>query len=308
MTATEFPRLGCIADDLTGAVDLASRFQDLGFRVHLRFQALENTTAPNADILIVGLKSRMKPVREAVAEFLLSLEWLSSQGCTMYYVKYASTFDSTEAGNIGPVIDAAMSRLGIDFTVACPALPSAGRTTKGGQHFVDGIPLGESYMRFHPLTPMRNSYLVPVLQGQTRQHVGLLPHSTVTRSASFVRYGLDQLKKYGYGIAILDAVTDDDLDRIAEACANAQLITGSSGLAVALMRNRRGINTLPRSANYRVFAARHGMQAVISGSCSEITRIQVAAAAQRFPMMQIDPLALVAARQRRRRRYVELGF
>ena len=288
-----YPRFGCIADDLTGAVDLAARFQNSGFGVDLKFQAPGTAAAPNAGILVVGLKSRMKPVREAVADFLLALDWLSSQGCTMFYIKYSSTFDSTRVGNIGPVIDAAMSRLGIDFTVACPALPSAGRTTLGGKHFVDGVPLGESYMRYHPLTPMRNSYLVPVLQGQTAHRVGLLPHSTVTRSASSIRRGLDQLRKNGYAIAILDAVTDDDLNRIATACANVQLTTGSSGLALALMRNRRRPEaSSPQSTHKRILATRHGMQAVISGSCSEITRIQVTTAAQRYPLMQIDPLAI----------------
>ena len=294
MMTAAFPPFGCIADDLTGAVDLAARFRTAGFRVHLGFQAPGVLVAPKADILIVGLKSRMKPVQTAAAESLAALDWLAGQGCTQFYIKYSSTFDCTGIGNIGPVIEAAMSHLSVNFTVACPALPSAGRTTLGGRHFVGGVPLSQTHMRHHPTTPMRNSYLVPVLQAQTGRRVGLLPHSTVSRSASSIRHGLDQLRENGYEIAVLDAVTDDDLNRIGTACTSARLTTGSSGLALALMRDRKRAETFMESAPKYLLETQYGMRAVLSGSCSEATNAQVTAAAQEYPLMHIDPLAISA--------------
>ena len=290
----QFSPFGCIADDLTGAVDLATRFRQAGFRVHLRFQTSSTLAAPEADVLIVGLKSRMKPIEMAIGESLTALNWLVDQGCTQFYLKYASTFDCTRLGNIGPVIEAAMSRLDVDMTVACPALPSAGRTTRDGKHFVDGVPLGESYMRDHPQTPMRNSYLVPVLQRQTARRVGLLPHLAVTRGASAIRDYLDQLRKDGYAIAILDAVTEDDLNEISTACSHARLTTGASGLALALMRSRQPIENVSPSVYTCIPGRQYSSQAIISGSCSEVTRRQVAAVTQEYSVMQVNPLDIAA--------------
>jgi uncharacterized protein YgbK (DUF1537 family) len=294
LTAHTGPLLGCVADDLTGAADLATRFRQAGFRVHLRAQVPRAVAAPAVDVLIVGLKSRMKPVRAAVAESLTSLEWLAGQGCEQFYLKYASTFDCTQHGNIGPVIDAAMSQLGVNFTVACPALPSAGRTTLRGRHLVDGVPLSESYMRHHPLTPMKNSHLVPVLQAQTVHHVGLIPHSTVGRGASAILDDLKHLWSTGYGIALIDAVTDGDLRGIGAACARAKLTTGSSGLALALLEDRQPAESSSRSPYFDSFQTREPLRAVISGSCSEVTQRQVAIAAQEYPAVQIDPANLAA--------------
>ncbi|MGH3841339.1 MAG: 3-oxo-tetronate kinase [Pseudonocardiaceae bacterium] len=292
----QFSPFGCIADDLTGAVDLATRFRHAGFRVHLQFQVSGSPPAPKADVLIVGLKSRMKPIEVAVAESLAALDWLVDQGCAQFYLKYASTFDCTRFGNIGPVIEAVMSRLDVDFTVACPALPSAGRITRGGKHFVDGVPLGESYMRNHPLTPMTNSHLVSVLQNQAIRRVGHLPHSTVTQGSPAIRRGLNQLRQDRYAIAVLDTVTDGDLKVISSACNDTRLTTGASGLALALMHHRERIDTNPQPTPAYFLRQKYGKQAIISGSCSEVTRRQLAVAAREYPAMQISPLDIAAGK------------
>lgn len=285
--------LGCIAD-VTGAVDVAARFRNAGFRVDVRFQVPRVPAAPASDIFVIGLKSRMKPVEVATAESIAALNWLAAQGCLQFYLKYASTFDCSRHGNIGQVIEASMSRLGVDFTVACPALPSAGRTTHGGTHYVEGVPLSESYMRHHPITPMKNSDLVAVLQEQTIGRVGLLPHATVSRSTAAIRKGLERLKERGCSIAIIDAMTNDDLERIGAACSSYQIVTGSSGLALALMRGRAHQETFQQGTLAHLLRANQGPRAVISGSCSEVTRRQVDVAVQRYPAMKIDPLVAAA--------------
>ena len=181
------PLLGAIADDFTGATDLANNLVRHGMRT---VQTIGVPTAPldtQADALVVALKSRTVPAAEAVAQSLEALRWLQAQGVQQVYFKYCSTFDSTPAGNIGPVTEALMDALGTDFTIATPAFPDNGRTVFKGYLFVGDVPLHESGMRHHPLTPMTDANLVRVLQAQTTRRVGLIDHATVAQGAEIGR-------------------------------------------------------------------------------------------------------------------------
>ena len=218
------------------------------------------------------------PAAEAAAESIAAWRWLKSAGARHCYFKYCSTFDSTPAGNIGPVTEALMRELGSDFTIACPAFPENGRTIFRGHLFVGDQLLSDSGMRDHPLTPMRDSNLVRVLQAQCSAgtRVGLLRYDTVTRGAHAVRERIAALRAEGIRIAIADALHDADLRALAEGCADLPLLTAGSGLALPLpeLYERQGL--MQRRSDASGLAAMSGLALVLSGSCSTATQGQVA--------------------------------
>ena len=232
--------LGCIADDFTGATDLASTLVRGGMRtVQLIGVPAPDEPAPDVDAVVVALKSRTAPARQAVGESLAALAWLQAAGCRQVFFKYCSTFDSTEDGNIGPVADALAAALGCGFAIACPAFPANKRTVYQGHLFVGGALLSESGMQDHPLTPMRDPNLVRVLSRQTDGTVGLVPFATVARGAAVIRSAVSTLKEQGRRYAIVDAVTEADLLAIGEAVDGQALVTGGSGVAMGLPENFR---------------------------------------------------------------------
>jgi len=289
--------LGAIADDFTGATDLCNTLVRRGMRtVQLIDVPAPGTEVADAEAVVVALKSRTIPAAEAVDKSLAALAWLRKAGARQILFKYCSTFDSTDAGNIGPVAEALMEALGTDFTLFCPAFPEAGRTIYRGYLFVGDVLLSESGMRDHPLTPMRDPSLLRVLQRQTRGRVGLVPQYDVARGAQAIGDAFASLQQAGFRHAIVDAIEDHDLEAIGEAAADFPLITGGSGIALGLPENfrrqgllgeGRGADALPRVA---------GAEAVLSGSCSEATRAQVAHMRERVPVFMIDPVAAAAGR------------
>ncbi|RRV10131.1 four-carbon acid sugar kinase family protein [Pseudomonas sp. v388] len=284
--------LGCIADDFTGGTDLASTLVRGGMRT-LQVIGIPHEPIPDdIDAVVVALKTRTLPAAEAVSESLQALEWLKGIGCRQYFFKYCSTFDSTPQGNIGPVADAMMASLGIDFAIACPAFPENKRTVYQGHLFVGDVLLSESGMRHHPLTPMTDSNLVKVLQQQTDKKVGLVPHSAVSNGNGLLKKTLAQVKDSGCGYAIVDAVTDDDLRAISVVIQDHLLVTGGSGVALGLPDNfgRKGLLVGSEAAS--VLPAVGGLSAVLSGSCSVATNAQVAHWQAGRPAFRIDPLSL----------------
>jgi uncharacterized protein YgbK (DUF1537 family) len=281
--------LGCIADDFTGATDLANTLTRRGMAtVVLLGVPRPNMPAPDADAIVVALKSRSNPVAEAVEMSLASLAWLRRAGAQQFFFKYCSTFDSTDAGNIGPVAEALLAALGERFTVACPAFPTNQRTVYRGYLFVGDVPLSESSMREHPLTPMTDSSLVRVLQRQSTGRAGLIAFDTVEQGPDAIRSAYDRLREGGVRFAIVDALTDAHLLRIGAACRDLKLVTGGSGLALGLPENFRRAGLLgKREADAPLRASGHA--AVLAGSCSAATRRQVAQMKQRCPWLQLDP-------------------
>jgi uncharacterized protein YgbK (DUF1537 family) len=249
-----------------------------------------------ADAIVVALKSRTIPAADAVAQSLAALDWLRAQGCRQFVFKYCSTFDSTDAGNIGPVTDALLDALCADdkasaFTIACPAFPENGRTIFRGHLFVGDALLSESGMENHPLTPMRDANLVRVLQRQTQSQVGLVRYDAVAKGAAAVRESFDALRKQGARMAIADAVSDADLYVLGEACADLKLITGGSGIALGLPANFRRAGLLQPQDDAAQLPAVEGLSAVLAGSASKATNAQVAAWRDTRPAFRIDPLA-----------------
>jgi len=265
--------LGCIADDFTGATDLANNLVRSGMRVVQTIGVAARPLDEAADAVVVALKSRTIAPADAVAQSLAALEWLRAQGAKQIYFKYCSTFDSTPRGNIGPVTEALMDALGASFTIACPAFPENKRTIFKGYLFAgDGL-LSESGMQNHPLTPMTDANLVRVLQAQVKRKVGLIDYAVVARGEAAIRARIEELRAAGISIAIVDAISDDDLRRMGPALRDMPLVTAGSGVAIGLPANF-GIAPTARSA---VLPPAQGSRAIVSGSCSIATRGQVEA-------------------------------
>ena len=286
------PLLGCIADDFTGATDLASMLVRNGMRaVQVIGAPAPGAPAPDADAVIVALKSRTAPMKQAVGESLAALAWLQSTGCRQFFFKYCSTFDSTDDGNIGPVADALVDALGAGFALACPAFPVNGRSVYMGHLFVGSVLLNESGMENHPLTPMKDANLVRVLGRQTTGTVGLVPYSTVDQGAAATRKAMIGLKEQGRRYAIVDAVSDAHLRAIGEAAEGHALITGGSGIAIGLPENFRRAGHLAPQADPGALPAVDGACAILAGSCSRATLFQVGRAREAIPTLQLDALA-----------------
>ena len=269
--------LGAIADDFTGATDLANTLVRQGMRtVQLIDVPSPGTPVPDVDAVVVALKSRTIPANEAVRQSLAALDWLRAAGCRQYFFKYCSTFDSTDDGNIGPVAGALLAALDSDFTIACPVFPETGRTLYRGHLFVGDQLLSDTHMRSHPLTPMTDSNLVQVLQRQSQHRVGLAGHADVAAGVDGLRARFDALRAEGAAMAIVDAITDTDLMTIGAACQDLPLITGGSGVAMGLPEVYRAQGWLaPQNA-------------------AAATLELVARFADRRPCFRVDPLALAA--------------
>jgi uncharacterized protein YgbK (DUF1537 family) len=305
--------IGCIADDLTGATDLGVTLAREGLSVVQVNGIPANGFAPPAvDAVVVALKSRTISAPDAIRQSLAALDWLRGHGAERFYFKYCSTFDSTPQGNIGPVTEALQSALGGGptglpsccalrcsplgrpggLTPTTPAYPRNGRTVYLGHLFVGDLLLSDSGMRNHPLTPMTDANLVRVLAAQASGKVGLVPFADVEAGAAAVRSRLASLAAEGCRHAIVDATRDEHLVAAGSACIDLPLTTGGSGLALGLARALAG--KAAGGAGAWAMPAPGGHVAWLSGSCSEATREQVAAACATATAFQLDPMALAA--------------
>jgi len=271
--------LGCIADDITGATDLALMLARSGMRTVQVMGVPETGSAfEGYDAVVVALKSRTNPVEEAIAWSSQSCDVLLAAGARQIFFKYCSTFDSTDQGNIGPVAEALMGRLNADIAVVCPAFPENGRSIYQGHLFVGDTLLSDSPMRDHPLNPMRDSSLVRVMSRQTRLPVHLVPLRTIAQGDHAVETAFAGLTGDGPCFAVTDAVADADLMTIGKAAANHRLLTGGSGLAMGLADNFVAQGLMQKTVAPTQITARPGRAAILAGSCSAATRKQIATA------------------------------
>lgn len=290
--------LGCIADDFTGATDLASMLVRHGMRtvqlIGLPDQPLD---IGDAQALVIALKTRNIPARDAIDQSLRASAWLRKQGVRQTLFKYCSTFDSTDAGNIGQVSDALLEGLGEDFTIACPALPENKRTVYQGHLFVGEQLLAASSMRYHPLTPMNDSNLVAVLGRQSQGKVGLIPFSTVDQGPDAIREAISRLRDAGVRQAIADAMTDRHLISLGHAAEDLKLVTGGSGIAMGLPDNFRDSGLLGHSLKAGRLPSIEGHAAILAGSCSSATLGQIEKfRSSGLPVYRLDVRALCQGR------------
>jgi uncharacterized protein YgbK (DUF1537 family) len=278
-------QIGAVADDFTGATDLATTLRRRGMSaaVVIENQKIAADRLAGLDAVVVALKSRTAPVDLAVADSLAALERVIGWGAERVYLKYCSTFDSTDEGNIGPVLDAFLDRLAVDRTVVVPAFPANGRTVENGTLYVNGELLENSSMRHHPLTPMTKSRLSEILAPQTHTAISEIPLGVVREGVDALRAAVDAAAP---GYLVVDATDDDDLRTIAQATAHLRLLSGGAGLATGL--------DAPGTASPDDFPRFGARRLVVCGSASATTRAQIADAASRHPARKVDVSAAVA--------------
>lgn len=284
--------LGCIADDFTGATDLAGLLARSGARVSLRIGVPTEPPKETAAFEVIALKCRTAPVADAVSECRAALAWLKEAGAQRFFWKYCSTFDCTPEGNIGPVAEALMADLGAQQTIYCPAFPENGRSIFMGNLFVGQQPLAESPMKDHPLTPMTDSNLMRLLAPQVTGTTGLVDRLTVARGAPDIDAALARLADDGVAHVIVDAVADADLQEIATACRDMPLLTGGSALAMPLPALYAQDGKLDMDGAKAAPPQIDPGAIILSGSCSAMTRAQVADYAKDAPSYRLDPLVL----------------
>jgi uncharacterized protein YgbK (DUF1537 family) len=289
--------LGCIADDYTGASDLANALTTNGLRSVQTIGIPEpGFTLPEADAVVIALKSRSIPAHEAVAQSLAAERWLRAQGARHILFKICSTFDSTDAGNIGPVTEALRQAAGSGIVLVNPGFPGTGRRVFQGHLFVHDQPLNESPLKDHPLNPMHDANLVRVLGRQSKRPVGLVPLQTVERGAEAVRSALSALAAYGMAAAIVDAVNDRHFDVLGEVAWADPVSTGASGLGIGLARAIR--QDLPDSADttaaWAPLPPEKSHAAILAGSCSQATLEQIAEAERHMPVLRLNAESILS--------------
>jgi uncharacterized protein YgbK (DUF1537 family) len=288
--------LGCIADDYTGASDLANTLTRCGLRtVQTIGVPSDDLKLPEVDAVVVSLKSRSIEASQAVSKSRAAEKWMRGRGASHVLFKICSTFDSTDAGNIGPVMDALRADSGDAIVLVTPAFPETGRTVYQGNLFVGSVPLNESPLKDHPLNPMHDSNLVRVLARQSKTRVGLVDLAVIARGPDAVRAHLAELAKKGFGAAIADAVFGRDLETIGTVALDHRVSVGASGIGLGLAR------ALVTSRRVKASAATDisgkpvgGPAACLAGSCSQATLQQIAQAEQAMPVLHLDPEKVVA--------------
>ena len=286
--------LGVIADDFTGASDIANTLAKGGLATRQYFGIPKTNENGDWAVGVISLKSRSIDARDAVAQSLASLDWLKAQGCRQFIFKYCSTFDSTPRGNIGPVGEALADALGVKGVPACPAFPETGRTVYQGHLFVGGRPLNESGLENHPLNPMTDADIRRWLAAQSAQPVGFVPWTVVQPGAAANRDALDQASRRGECLVIVDAIRDTDLTAIAEASSDIPLLTGGSGIAIGLPRVLKAKGAANTGSTR--FTGLFGPGAVLAGSCSSMTLQQIEAYRRSHPSMPIEPSDVIHKR------------
>jgi 3-dehydrotetronate 4-kinase len=286
--------IGCIADDYTGGTDIAAALRRQGLQTVLLFgPPADDHRIDPCDAVVVALKTRALDPEAAVTMSLAARHWLVAEaGVDTVYFKYCSTFDSTPAGNIGPVADALLDAAGEQLTVVCPATPEHGRTVYQGQLFVGDLPLAESPMRYHPLTPMTDSSVVRLLAAQTPYRVGSIGWQQIQQGHIAVRLALADAAAAGHRHIVVDALEDGDLDILARAVADLPVVTGGAGLAGAL--GRMLVETAGAHAAVAPVRAPDAPAVVFAGSCSKATLAQVAHARRHFASYRLDPRSVAS--------------
>jgi uncharacterized protein YgbK (DUF1537 family) len=292
-------KLGCIADDYTGASDLANTLTRAGLRtVQTIGVPADDLALPEVDAVVVSLKSRSIEAGIAVERSRAAEKWLRGRGADHVLFKICSTFDSTDKGNIGPVMDALREDSGDKIVLVTPAFPETGRTVYQGNLFVGSVPLNESPLKDHPLNPMHDSNLVRVLARQSHTKIGLVDLATVTRGTDAVRKRLADLAAQGMGAAIIDAVFDRDLETIGAVAREQKVSVGASGIGLGLAR------ALTSASGGKAVASEvpiGGPAACLAGSCSQATLGQIASAEKVMPVLHLDPDQVVRGKDEGRR-------
>lgn len=289
--------LGVIADDFTGATDIASFLVKYGLSTIQLNGVPTEPLSLDTDVVVISLKSRSIERSLAVDESLRALKWLEQQGCQQFFFKYCSTFDSTQQGNIGPVTDALLDYLGESHTVIAPALPINGRSVYQGYLFVNDLILSDSHMKNHPITPMTDSSLVQLMEAQSQGKAGKVTYDVVAQGADAIASKIKALNKEGYRYLVLDAITEADLVAQGQAVKGMKLVTGGAGLAIGLAKSHQKDSEAIQDSLQKGYPEQ-GQTVILSGSCSQMTNHQVANYGKIAPSHYLNIARIMDDRQR----------
>lgn len=263
---------GCIADDFTGGSDAASFLSAGGMNTILCSGIPEAgfVLPEGCEAVVIALKSRTQETSAAVSDSLAAVRWLQEHGAKHFYVKYCSTFDSAPKGNVGPIMDAVLEYLDVPCTILCPALPANGRTVKDGILYVNGVPLSQSPMKDHPLTPMWESRIAHLMEPQSRYASLELP-SDLLRGRT--RELMDAISSFAEGkthyYLIPDYVDDNDAILLADLFGGYKVLSGGSGILTAVAQSLK-TNNAAKPASLEP----NGPAIIFAGSCSVATNAQ----------------------------------
>jgi hypothetical protein len=279
---------GALADDLTGGLELAAAMAAEGLDTRFVTEPGAVRECADAQAVVVGRKTRVAPVDEALRAFCEAADALRAAAVPRLFFKYCATFDSTDRGNIGPCADLLLDRSGAAYTAFCPSFPEYGRAVFQGHLFAGDRLISESPKRLDPLTPMTDPDLVRVLQRQTPRRVGLVAHETVRDGADAVRRRAEALAAAGVPHMIVDAISHADLVTIAAASADWPLMTGNTSIAAHYPAQWRAAGLLrgePASVRLPAVA---GPGVVLAGSCAERTGAQLRRFGERHRVWRVD--------------------
>lgn len=293
-------KIGCVADDFTGASDAASFLQKAGMRTLLINEVPNEIEIPEEmEAVVIALKSRTQEQKEAVRDVLLAVKWLEKAGADKLYFKYCSTFDSTKEGNIGPVADAVMEYLGVDYTILCPALPVNERIVKDGLLYVKGVLLSESPMKNHPLTPMWDSRIKNLIETQSKYKAVEISQNKLQAGKEEMDEYLETVKKENHPFYVIpDYITEQDGIDIVRLFGNLRFLTGGSGILEPLARQMTGVcQQKEKSEEHKKNKCEQG-GIVLAGSCSVATLGQIADYQSKGnPSYKLNPIDIYEGKQ-----------
>lgn len=220
------PIIVVIADDFTGANDTAVKFSKKGFETVVTTD-LTQFSGIKADVVVLDTETRHLDQEQAYQS--LQQVAITCREINPGYIY--KKIDSTLRGNIGAEIEALMDELSIPTAVMIPAMPSNGRQTIGGYQLVGGVPLQKTDIARDPLNPVHDSYLPRLIAGQVKRPVTLIALDHVLQGKEAL---IDALKQAARGlgeILIIDAATGEDLEVIAEALKEMNLLSFTIGPA-----------------------------------------------------------------------------
>ncbi len=272
--------LGCVADDFTGASDVASFLAEGGARCLLinGIPGNDFVLEPGYDAVVIALKTRNADPHSAVADTTGSFDWLQQKGAKKLYFKYCSTFDSTPKGNIGPVLDALLEQFNIPYTILCPALPVNKRIVKEGILYVDGMPLDKSPMRYHPVNPMWDSSIVRLMEAQSKYPCFTLDYRHMYRDKDAITEYIADLELHNSHFYLVgDYFEEEHGARQAELFHELPLLSGGSALPKHLFKHYAESNPIygNRLSSNKTKDSTSQRGLILSGSCSVATRSQI---------------------------------
>jgi len=295
-------QIGCIADDYTGASDAASFLVKGGLQTVLLNDIPDASFSTDGlDAVVIGMKIRSVPPAEAVSAAMAAMDRLLEMGARQIYYKYCSTFDSTPAGNIGPVMDALADALDEPYTLLCPSLPANGRTVAGGRLFVYGVPLHESPMKDHPLNPMWDDRIAVLMEPQSQYTCYTIPVTgdPAADERALGRVTADASKPY---YLVPDYETDEQGREIARRFGHLRLLSGGSGL----LEHLGALAAEGRPAGEGLPGV-EGRGILLCGSCSKATQGQIRwYQEQGGPSIPLDPAKVADGTTDARRIYEQI--